>query len=111
MRIKVDSTKAAAIFTGMKTSSFSSHWEGFVTLGEERVPSSAGAMLYAPTGVRHGIENTGPDVLTWCAVYSPPGFEQFFKEVGVPSGQSLPAPTPEQTVAVALKYGMVYKNP
>ena len=55
MRIKVDSTKAAAIFTGMKTSSFSSHWEGFVTLGEERVPSSAGAMLYAPKGVWHGL--------------------------------------------------------
>jgi mannose-6-phosphate isomerase-like protein (cupin superfamily) len=84
---------------------------GIVTLGEQRVPSSAGAMLYAPKGVWHGIENTGDETLTWCATYSPPGFEQFFREVGVPAGSGAPGPGLDVIARVAEKYGMVFKDP
>jgi mannose-6-phosphate isomerase-like protein (cupin superfamily) len=84
---------------------------GIVTLGDGQVPSSAGAVLYAPKGIWHGIENTGSDVLTWCAIWSPPGFEQFFRETGVPPGVDGRYPTPAQIAASARKHGMVFKNP
>lgn len=83
---------------------------GLVTLGDARVPSAAGAMLYAPRGVWHGIENTGPEVITWCAIWSPAGFEQYFKEIGTPLGDSRPAPSAEAVAAAARKYGMVFRD-
>jgi mannose-6-phosphate isomerase-like protein (cupin superfamily) len=84
---------------------------GVVTLGDRRVPSSAGAVLYAPKGVWHGIENTGSDVLTWCAIWSPPGFEQYFRETGVPPDFAGVGPTAAQITESARKYGMVFRNP
>jgi mannose-6-phosphate isomerase-like protein (cupin superfamily) len=83
---------------------------GIVTLGEERIPSSAGAVLYGPRNIWHGVENTGSTVLTWCAVYSPPGFEQFFREVGVPPGKEDSAPSRERVLAIAEKYGMIFRE-
>jgi hypothetical protein len=65
--------------------------------------------LYAPRNVWHGIENTGSEVITWCAVYSPPGFEQYFREVALgPEGQ--PTRTPDQITEIALKYGMIFRD-
>jgi mannose-6-phosphate isomerase-like protein (cupin superfamily) len=82
---------------------------GIVTLGENRIPVSPGAVLYGPRNIWHGVENTGSDVLTWCAVYSPPGFEQYFKEVGTaPNQQS--AHTPDELRDIALRYGMVLRD-
>jgi hypothetical protein len=64
-----------------------------------------------PKGVWHGVENTGADVLTWCAIWSPPGFEQYFRETGVPPDFAGAGPTPAQIAESARKYGMVFKNP
>jgi len=130
MRIKIDSAKALGATMSMVISEvapgasipihlhrnedeliFLHTGTGIVTLGERQVPSSAGAVLYAPKGVWHGIENTGANVLTWCAVWSPPGFEQFFRETGVPPGRAGSDPTADQIAASARKYGMVFKNP
>jgi mannose-6-phosphate isomerase-like protein (cupin superfamily) len=83
---------------------------GIVTLGDDRIPVSAGAVLYGPRNIWHGIENTGSTIITWCAVYSPPGFEQFFREVGVPPGQEGSAPTRDQVLAIARKYGMIFRE-
>lgn len=83
---------------------------GIVTLGDARVPSTAGAMLYAPRGVWHGIENTGSEVITWCAIWSPAGFEQYFKEVGTPLGDDRPAPSAKALAAAARKYGLVFRD-
>ena len=83
---------------------------GLLTLGDQRIPSQPGAMLYAPKGVWHGVQNTGSDTLTWCAIYSPPGFEQYFIEVGVPEGSGLPGPSPEVVARLAEKYGMVFRD-
>ena len=84
--------------------------QGVVTLGDARVASTAGAMLYAPRGVWHGIDNTGPEIITWCAIWSPAGFEQYFKEVGTPPDDSRPAPSAEALAATARKYGMVFRD-
>ena len=83
---------------------------GLVTLGDRQVPSTAGAVLYAPRGVWHGIENTGPDSITWCAIYSPPGFERFFVETGVAPGGETAPPNAEEVAAIAARYGMVFRD-
>jgi mannose-6-phosphate isomerase-like protein (cupin superfamily) len=130
MRIKIDSTRAAGARMSMVISEvapgaaipihrhrnedeliFIHTGQGAVTLGDARVDSKAGAMLYAPKGVWHGIENTGSETLTWCAVFSPPGFEQFFREVGVPPDGSVAPPSADQVTAIGLKYGMEFKTP
>jgi quercetin dioxygenase-like cupin family protein len=84
---------------------------GKVTLGDESVTVATGAILYAPRGVWHGVENTSSNTLIWCATYSPPGFEQFFRETGVPPDSTQPPPSPQQVEAAAKKYGMIFKNP
>lgn len=130
MRIKVDSTKAPGATMSMVISEvspgtgipihlhtnedeliFIHTGTGIVTLGDRQVPSSVGAVLYAPRGVWHGIQNTGADVLTWCAIWSPPGFEQFFRETGVPPNFTGESPTPAQIADSARKYGMVFRDP
>jgi quercetin dioxygenase-like cupin family protein len=130
MRIKVDSTIAVGATMSMVISEvqpggripvhlhrnedeliFLHTGSGIVTLGDQRIPSVAGAVLYSPRNVWHGIENTGSDVITWCAIYSPPGFEQYFREVAIPAGGEGTAPPPEHFVQMALKYGMVFRDP
>jgi hypothetical protein len=53
---------------------------GIATLGERHVALSAGAAVYVPRGVWHGLRNNGAETLGMTAVYSPPGFEQAFKD-------------------------------
>ena len=84
--------------------------EGIVTLGDERVPVVAGAVLYGARNIWHGVENTGATTITWCAVYSPPGFEQFFKEVGVVPGNESTAPSADRVREIASKYGMIFRS-
>ena len=83
---------------------------GVATLGDQRIPCAAGAVLYSPRGIWHGVDNTGTTTLTWCAIYSPPGFEQFFRETGTVPGNDRPAPSPDEVLAIAAKYGMVFRD-
>lgn len=129
MRIKVDSTVAVGATMSMLVSQvfpgasipvhlhrkedeliFIHTGTGIVTLGDERVPVSPGAVLYGARNVWHGVENTGSDVMTWCAVYSPPGLEQYFRKVGVPPGGARTPPTAEQMAALAREYGLVFRD-
>jgi mannose-6-phosphate isomerase-like protein (cupin superfamily) len=55
---------------------------GEATLGERTVPLAAGSALYVPQGTWHGGRNTGKDTLMWIAIYSPSGFEGYFREIG-----------------------------
>lgn len=103
--------RSRCICTGTNELIFIHTGYGIVTLGDERVPSAPAAVLYAPRGIWHGTENTGSDVITWCAIYSPPGFEQFFRETGVTPGQDSPPPSAEEVAAIAERYGMVFRNP
>src|SRR6185436_1090726 len=129
MRIKVDSTVAIGATMSMLVSQvfpgasipvhlhrnedeliFIHTGSGIVTLGDERVPVSPGAVLYGARNIWHGVENTGADVMTWCAVYSPPGLEQYFRKVGVPPGDSRTPPTAEHMATLARQYGLVFRD-
>jgi oxalate decarboxylase/phosphoglucose isomerase-like protein (cupin superfamily) len=74
------------------------------TLGEREVPVSAGATIYVPQGVWHGLRNTSDATLGMSAVYSPPGFEQAFKD------SLRPNRTPAEIEANRQKHGIVYRD-
>ena len=129
MRIKVDSARAPGVTMSMVMSEvapgaaipvhrhthedeliFIHAGQGVVTLGEHETPVAPGAMLYGPRGLWHGVKNTGSTTLIWCAIFSPAGFEQYFKEVGTAPGSSAAPPSPAQLAAAANKYGLVFRD-
>ena len=77
---------------------------GMATLGNREVPVGPGATIYAPQGVWHGLRNTGDSTLGMNAIYSPPGFEQAFKD------SLRPNRTQAEIEANRKKYGIVYRN-
>jgi quercetin dioxygenase-like cupin family protein len=130
MRVKVDSASAKGVRMSMVVSEvapgaaipvhrhrnedeliFIHTGEGILTLGEGTTRVSTGAMVYGPRGIWHGVENTGTEPLTWCAIFSPAGFEQYFKEIGVAPGDERQLPTTERVNAIAKKYGLQFRDP
>jgi quercetin dioxygenase-like cupin family protein len=83
---------------------------GIFTLGEKQYPISKGAVAVVPRGVWHGLQNTGTENIEMRFVYTPSGFEGFFREVGTPLGQPFVQRTMEERRAIAKKWGMIYKT-
>ena len=79
---------------------------GIATLGEKEVAVRTGATIYVPRGVWHGLRNNGTSPLGMSATYSPPGFEQAFKQRLL-----RPNRTPAEIEADRKKYGIVYRAP
>lgn len=77
---------------------------GVATLGDREIPVAAGAIIYVPQGVWHGLRNNGQSTLGMSATYSPPGFEQSFKERLL-----RPNRTPVEIEADRRKHGIVYQ--
>jgi mannose-6-phosphate isomerase-like protein (cupin superfamily) len=77
---------------------------GIATLGDREVPVTAGAMIYVPQGVWHGLRNSGAETLGMSAIYAPPGFEQSFKERLL-----RPNRTQAEIEADRKKHGIVYR--
>lgn len=83
---------------------------GEATVGEERVVLGAGSMLFVPQGTWHGGRNIGRDMLKWIAIYSPSGFEGYFREIGRPSPDAPPrALPPDERQARDERYGIRYR--
>ena len=78
---------------------------GVATLGDREVPVAAGATVYVPQGMWHGLRNNGQDMLGMTAMYSPAGFEQIFKDRLLH-----PNRTPAEAEAVRKKHGIVYRD-
>jgi mannose-6-phosphate isomerase-like protein (cupin superfamily) len=77
---------------------------GIATLGEREVEVGPGATVYVPQGVWHGLRNIGETPLGMSAVYSPPGFEQSFKD------SLRPNRTQAEIEANRKKHGIVYRE-
>jgi quercetin dioxygenase-like cupin family protein len=81
------------------------------TVGEQIVQLAAGSTLYVPQGTWHGGRNTGPDVMMWIAIYSPSGFEGYFREIGRRAPDDPPRRrTPEQRDALDKRYAIRYRG-
>lgn len=80
--------------------------KGIATLGDREVPVGPGATVYVPQGVWHGLRNNGQETLGMSAIYSPPGFEQAFKDRLL-----RPNRTRAEIEANRKKHGIVYRDP
>ena len=84
---------------------------GDATIGDKTVALAAGSMLYVPQGTWHGGRNTGSDTLMWIAIYSPSGFEGYFREIGRRSPSDPPRTrTPEAREAMDARYAIRYRQ-
>jgi quercetin dioxygenase-like cupin family protein len=84
---------------------------GEATLAGTRVALTAGSTLYVPQGTWHGGRNTGGDTLRWIAIYSPSGFEGYFREIGRPSADAPPRMLSElEREARDARFGIRYQQ-
>jgi quercetin dioxygenase-like cupin family protein len=85
--------------------------EGEATLGEKTVKLAGGSTLFVPQGTWHGGRNTGTGTLKWVAIYSPSGFEGYFREIGKRSPDD-PARSrsAEEREAMDRQYGIRYRR-
>ena len=84
---------------------------GEATLGDSTVPLSAGSALFVPKGTWHGGRNTGTGTLMWIAIYSPSGFDGYFREIGRKSPADPPRARPqEEREALDRQYGIRYRR-
>ena len=82
---------------------------GRASVGGQTVTLRPGAALFVPQGTWHGGENSGSDTLVWVAIYSPSGFEGYFREIGIgPKGEMPPQLTPDERDARDRRYGIRY---
>jgi mannose-6-phosphate isomerase-like protein (cupin superfamily) len=78
-------------------------------LGDRRVSVEAGATVFVPRGVWHGVENTGqPIELMW--IVTPPGLEGFFREVGSSPGTPLKQLSPAEMEEIGRKHGTSFRR-
>jgi mannose-6-phosphate isomerase-like protein (cupin superfamily) len=84
--------------------------EGIFTLADQQIAVKAGAFVFVPKDVWHGLENTGTKTLVMVFGYSPAGFEGYFRENGTLVGMPAQARTAEQYAATEKKYGIVYRD-
>ena len=124
VRIKVDSAKDAGATLSMITQDIAPgegvpvhlheredeiclvrSGEGTALLGDERAPVKAGTVIFVPRGTWHGVENTGAAVIEWVGIYSPAGFEGYFKEIARPTARSA-----EEREALDRRFGIRYRR-
>ena len=83
---------------------------GEATLDDRRVPLEAGSTLDVPQGTWHGGRNTGAATLKWIAIYSPSGFEGYFREIGKRAPDDPPRMlSPDERQARDERYGIRYR--
>jgi quercetin dioxygenase-like cupin family protein len=85
--------------------------QGEATLDEKIIPLAAGSTLFVPQGTWHGGRNTGAETLRWIALYSPSGFEGYFREIGRLSPDAAPrSRTAEERESMDSRYGIRYRR-
>jgi quercetin dioxygenase-like cupin family protein len=83
--------------------------KGVFTLGEKEFEVKAGSVANVPKGIWHGLRNTDTANLRMLFTFTPSGFENYFREIGIPKGTASKDLTDEQYESINKKYGVVYK--
>jgi mannose-6-phosphate isomerase-like protein (cupin superfamily) len=83
---------------------------GLFSMGNKEFTVKEGSAAFVPKGVWHGLKNTGSETIRMMFSFTPAGFENYFREIGVPKGVAWKEKTPEEFAAIDKKYGIVYKR-
>jgi quercetin dioxygenase-like cupin family protein len=81
---------------------------GTATVGEQQTSISEGDTVYVPHGTWHGVK-TGDNGISILWVVTPPGLENFFREIGSPKGSAPKNLTPAQIDNIGRKHGTRFK--
>ena len=82
---------------------------GVITIDEAMFEFKPGTTVFVPKNTWHTLRNTGDVNVIFSFGYSPAGFEDFFREIGTPKGQTFQQKPKEEFDVIAKKYGMVFK--
>lgn len=82
---------------------------GVMTLGDEEVEVGPGAMALVPRGVWHGLRNESDDSLRMFFGYSPAGFEDYFRAIGVRPGEPSQNLTGEDWARINREFRITYR--
>jgi quercetin dioxygenase-like cupin family protein len=73
-------------------------------VGEQRLTGAAGAVMLVPRGTLHALANPGPGPARMLIILSPPGYEDFWREMAELRARLGGPPGAETTLALQQKY-------
>ncbi len=82
---------------------------GVFTFGEEQYEVMPGSMALVPRTVWHGLQNDSDEMLRMVFGYTPSGFEDYFRAIGVKEGDPWKGLTDEDWQRINKKFGIVYR--
>lgn len=80
-----------------------------VQIADEVKTIQPGGIAYIPRGNWHGLKNNGNDYVHMFFGYSPAGFEDYFRAIGVKSVQDKLGFSKEDWDRTSRKYGVIYR--
>lgn len=75
-----------------------------MAVGEQRLTGSAGALMFVPKGSLHSLSNAGSGPARFLVILSPPGFEEFWRDMAELRARLGGSPDAETTLALQWKY-------
>jgi len=83
---------------------------GIFTFGDEEFEVTTGSMALVPRMVWHGLRNESNKILRMVFGYTPSGFEDYFRAIGVKPGEPWKDLTGEDWRQINNKFGIVYRD-
>jgi len=83
---------------------------GILTFGDQKYDVRAGSMALIPRTVWHGLRNEGNDMLRMVFGYTPSGFEDYFRAIGVKPGEPWKELTGAEWQQINDRFGVVYRD-
>lgn len=80
-----------------------------VLIGEDEKTLNPGDLGFVPKQTWHGLKNEGNDYVHMLFGYSPAGFEDYFRQIGVRKTTELPNLSGSEFESISKKYGVIYK--
>ena len=83
---------------------------GILTFGDSDIRVSPAYMALVPLGVWHGLRNDGDEILTVVVAYTPAGFEDYFRAIGVRPGEPWKGLTHADWVRINSDFNVIYRD-
>lgn len=83
---------------------------GILTFGDEQYEVTSGSMALVPRTIWHGLQNKSNEMLRMVFGYTPSGFEDYFRAIGVKPGEPWEELTSEDWQQINNKFGVVYRD-
>lgn len=83
--------------------------KGILTFGDEEYEVAPGVMALVPRTTWHGLRNESDEMLRMVFGYTPSGFEDYFRAIGVKPGEPWEGLSGEDWQRINKKFGVIYR--